>query len=305
MSKVVKSLLVLLIGSSMVFSSAHVLQDNAWISSDNIDFSSILLQFENGTVHAGLRCINTRGNYTISGSNGLQMQIHSYDTSCTPDDPNLKYNEYYQEIVDLLNSIASFKIRNFEEKPYLYLITGTEDTLEFNPSDGTVPHPEAVLGKWYSVNSGSDIHFFDNGDFELFDGCNHNWGHYGIREDSLFLSDMSSTLVACDWQDVKMENPSSGSFSLSNDTLFIADPSQNYCYTRTSYPLTLGRNCKKKVHFQRDVSLSGDDALFDIKGRAIRKNNNVSGLNFPVGILLRRWGSEVKTLIHVSRGSIR
>jgi hypothetical protein len=293
----IKRLLVLLSFPLAAVSSAASLEGSPWISHDIGYFSSIQLLFENGTVHAVLSCMTAQGDYSAGGNQWLQIQFNEYDTLCPEGAQYLVDIEGYHVFIERLNSVTTFSITS---EGILKLVTGDDYTFEFLELDTTLIYPEELSGDWYSVTSSSHFHFFTNGDFELYDGCNTIWGRYGVSDDSLFWEYGEGTLRACTGPNVNMEKPESGGFTLFDDTLTMTDDYQTHIYTRLKTVSMYKPN--PKARYRRNALPPGSGVPYDLKGRAVQSGKSNNSLT---GIVLRQSRNGVRATVHVSNGAVR
>jgi len=301
MNRLVKMCLVVLSAVLIVFASTNLLRNTSWVYSPPGEQSGILLQFDDEIVHARFRCLTAEGNYSINGSTGLQIQLHTLDTTCEDSDNLIQYHTEYESMIDLLNAISAFSYQSSASE--LRLFTVSNDTLRLRISYEVLPY-EPLSGKWYSLHSGSSLEFFDNGDVECFDGCNSGWGRFSTQNETLTLYNMTMTLVACPDQesDVPYEMPESGAFSFSGDTLIIAESDYTYYYTRTDNPLRIGYDLQREKYRQPGKISSSEVTLFDIKGRALRGNKAAVSRTMPAGIVLRRNNGQVRASVTFTGG---
>jgi hypothetical protein len=155
-------------------------------------------------------------------------------------------------------------------------------------------------GKWRSTKSSSYYNFSAEGKFEGYDGCNEIWGTWRISNDSLILSDVSGTLIACTGPQVVIELPSSGPYTVSNDTLLIFNATQSYKYykqvsTSVNAPL---QPTVMRTHYS---GINSEAIIFyDITGRRIGSSPSTGIISRSSGILLRRDKNGYSIMAHMS-----
>lgn len=172
----------------------------AWtlVAADGLEVRQVLLDFSQQGYRLNAGCNSMGGQASRLGEDGLKIDPGMSTMMRCPDNYEMLVQarltgttrfEVSETRLTLINADGASLI--FERPPAPEQLSGTWKVLALNLNGGVVS----------SVDQPDQTLTFESGNLTGSDGCNRVWGTYTISDETIAVSDLFSTRMACQWPD--------------------------------------------------------------------------------------------------------